>query len=172
MDCPTTFLIGAGDLPCECIKSSAIFLNESWGGTLLNYSCDDSPLLILRGLPETETFVSLTGDAATFHSEGSSWMEALADWRHPIILISKPSIKGKIPGTAYSYVSLCRYLGVPLLGIAQLGGVWDRRSRIADGLPWCGLIPLNNSNEQSDHHQAINDSTELVTILKSRFYSI
>ena len=136
------FFIGAGQAPDTKLNSGVIALSKFWGGELIELSCFEPPAQILNALPNKEGLAHLKGDAALAHSNGSSWLEALGAWRQPTVLMVMPLISGDIPGLAAAYVALCKELRVPLLGVLQVGGQWNRNQRINDGLPWCGWIPL------------------------------
>ena len=81
---------------------------------------------------------------------GLSWLESLGYWKQPVVLLISPDESGNIPGIASAYVSLCKSKEVFLLGIIQLGGIWDQKVRRLDCLPWFGMIPdellLENCN--------------------------
>ena len=141
MIAPIPFLVGAGSLPESLMRQGCLRLASAWGGGLIHYCCSESPRQHLAALPKQKGLVQLSGDAAMLHPEGMSWLEALGAWRQPTVLIVAPLLSGDIPGVAPAYVSLCKNLAVPLVGILQLGGAWDISNRKADGLPWCGLLP-------------------------------
>ena len=54
---------------------------------------------------------------------------------------------GEMTGCASAYAALCQTLSVPLVGIIQVGGVWNPWHRKLDGLPWCGWIPGERENK-------------------------
>ncbi len=142
MICNRPFLVTAGPISNQEIEFGSISLSNAWGGTLNKYSCSDSPRTVLEGLHESKSkgMVQLLGDAAVQHQEGGSWLEALAAWRKPAIVLANTSPSGEITGYAPAYAALCETLSVPLLGIIQVGGYWDSFKRRLDGLPWCGWI--------------------------------
>tara|TARA_Y100001968_G_scaffold333661_1_gene398103 strand:- start:36005 stop:36526 length:522 start_codon:yes stop_codon:yes gene_type:complete len=137
------FLIGTGALPEADMSSGCIALSAFWGGDYKKLSVDEQPSKFLSSFSNEDSLYQLNGDAAKFDSIYGSWLEALAAWRKSIVLMVLPSNRGEIPGNAYAYVSLCRDLSVPLIGIVQLGGDWDSRNRKLDGLPWCGWLPID-----------------------------
>ena len=135
------FLVGAGELNEPEMTAAYKALATFWECELRKFSCNDSPNEILSSLQEDQGLFQLIGDAAITNGKRGSWLEALAAWRMPTILICTPLLNGLIPGVSSSYVALCRELSIPLVGIVQLGGIWDVKNRSLDGLPWCGCIP-------------------------------
>ena len=105
-----------------------------------------------------------------------SWLEALGAFRQPIILkvISTPS--GEVPGHAAAYTSLCKYLGVPLLGLIQIGGNWDDINRRLDGLPWLGYLSADSQVESSNLEEDIKfeeeNLEEIVFLVHKRFNTL
>ena len=69
-----------------------------------------------------------------------SWLEALACWHVPVLMLAEPRKDGRFAGIVPASVALARSLHVELLGLVQLGGSWSRSARRADGLPWCGCL--------------------------------
>tara|TARA_Y100001968_G_scaffold289053_1_gene291784 strand:- start:1302 stop:1817 length:516 start_codon:yes stop_codon:yes gene_type:complete len=168
-----TFIISAGKISDSDMTSGSLALKAFWDCELLKYSCDESPIKVLSSLPKKEVLCQLSGDAACFHSENGSWLECLGAWKKIVILIVAPSSDGDIPGVASAYVSLCADLSVPLAGIVQLGGQWDSRYRSLDGLPWCGWLPSNTSeNFRSDHLLYPFDNLVVAENLKRRISSL
>ena len=167
------FLVGAGELSDSEMTSGSIALQSFWGIELFKCTSKDSPNEILRSLPEKDALFQLMGDAGKFHSESGSWLECLGAWKKPVILMVAPTSQDQIPGTAAAYVSLCHELSVALVGIVQLGGKWDLKSRSLDGLPWCGCLPIkkleDESNEQIDAFlHSSEDAFVVVENLKRR----
>ncbi|MFZ0408773.1 MAG: hypothetical protein WAM11_11790 [Cyanobium sp.] len=69
---------------------------------------------------------------------GGSWVEALGAWRQPCLLVIAA---GQLPcGWPAAGTALLQRWGVPLLGLLQWGGAWDRPARRRDGLPWLGVL--------------------------------
>lgn len=71
---------------------------------------------------------------------------------------------GEVSGIAPAYVALCKLHAVPLLGIIQLGGPWDRSLRKLDGLPWSGWLEENSRTYKED-------SDSLVFKLKRQLFN-
>ncbi len=161
------FLVGTGELPRLKMQDASIFISKYWGGPLGHSSCEDSPSKSLRDIAKSKGLILLHGDAGKLHPEGLSWLEALGAWKEPVILLAIPSPNGDIPGTAASYCALTRYFSVPLLGIVQIGGVWDIKQRKIDGLPWCGCIKPEDSE---DHY--LNNGEGIVYSLRTRLRSL
>ena len=86
---------------------------------------------------------------------GSSWLEALADWRMPTLLLALADADGEMPGHAAAHAALCRQLHVPLVGLVQLQGHWDAPARRRDGLPWCGWVPDTDHPQHEDGLDAL-----------------
>ncbi len=140
------FLVGAGNLPDNEIRSASNAISKAWGGDLSEASCLDDPRHVFQSLSKAKGLVRLLGDAAMQNSFGGSWIEALGAWRQPTILIVTPTSSGDLPGSAYAYTALCKSLCVPLIGIIQAGGNWKPTQRRLDGLPWCGWLKSEFSN--------------------------
>ena len=170
------FLVGAGHFSNDQMRAGSTALVRAWGVDLIEYSCIDNPRKILNSLPQKHCLVQLLGDAAMFHPEGGSWLEALGAWRQPIILkvITTPS--GDVPGSAAAYTALCELLGVPLLGLIQFGGSWNYLQRKLDGLPWLGWLPSNTpvvlSRSDSTTQYEDQKIDELVLLLDHRLNAL
>ncbi len=164
------FLVGAGCIPYQEMKFGSNSLSKAWGGSLIEYSCLDDPVDILNSIPEDEGLVQLFGDAAMHQSMRGSWLEALAAWRKPIILMVLATPKGEPPGLASAYAALCGSLCAPLVGLVQVGGIWDPLNRKSDGLPWCGWIPGGCELETSTSIPIIEDEALMIEtiVLKLR----
>ena len=177
MFCHRPFLVGAGQLSDLEIRSASHALAAVWGGHLLEYSCKENPIEILASLSkEEEGLVSLLGDPGTYYLSRGSWLEALAAWRKPTILMASSSITGKLSGCASAYAALCESLAVPLVGIIQVGGDWDPVSRRLDGLPWCGWLPCDRQADVEDGgnccHSEKMIATEIVLLLRRRIVKL
>ena len=162
------FLIAIGDLPNDSMGNISKKLSIHWGGELIRISTNQCPNEAISSLPSENVLVEMIGDVGMLHSSGGSWLEALGSWKIPVILFVSPNSSGKIPGIAASYVALCKYLSVPLVGIVQLGGAWNNYDRRLDALPWCGFLPTNllkkEGTTQSNYY-----IKELVSKLKIKF---
>ncbi len=150
-------MVGTGQLSESQMHSGASALAKAWEGNCFSYSCNESPYQILNSLPKDNGLVYLNGDAAMHNPLWGSWIEALGAWKQPTILISSPLNSGEVPGTSAAYVALCNSLSVPLLGIVQLGGIWEPDKRRSDGLPWCGWIPETGIGEGSSSNSIFSN---------------
>lgn len=149
------FLITSDNLSASEIKQASIALSDVWGGEIEEISCEISPSEILNNLTEGNGLILLNGDSAQNHSGKGSWLEFLADWHLPVIILVNSLSSGNTPGSAFAYSALCRQLSIPLVGFLQVGGVWDVTKKVKDNLPWCGWLPskpdemieiINNAN--------------------------
>ena len=139
-------LVGAGPLPELKMRLACEALAKACQCSLTTVPSGASPAGILKNNPAATGLVRLSGDAAQPTPEGdASWLQALADWRQTVLLLTTSDGDGAIPGTAPAYAALCRELHVPLLGLVQLQGPWNGPARRRDGLSWLGWIP-------DDHH--------------------
>lgn len=69
---------------------------------------------------------------------GGSWAEALGAWRQPtLLLLPAEQVGSGLPAAAWA---LLRQWQVPMLGLVQLGGIWEPGQRRRDGLPWLGAL--------------------------------
>ena len=150
-------ILGAGPVPELAMKRACEAIAASCGCGLLSYACGESPHKVLASIGATGDLVRLCGDAARFDRDGGSWLEALADWRQPVLLLVPGDADGGIPGVGPAYAALCHELKVPLVGLAQLQGAWDATERRKDGLPWRGWIP-------AAEHQDYNDAVETFSL--------
>ncbi len=90
-----------------------------------------------RGSNGPGGLVALEMDPGLALPVGGSWVEALGAWRQPCVLVigaDQLACGWPAAGTA-----LLQRWGVPLLGLVQWGGAWDRAARRGDGLPWLGI---------------------------------
>ena len=153
----TLALVGVGPLPELSMRTCAQQLAMGLSAELIPVACGSEPhsclqtLVSNRSSSSRPTLLRLCGDAAMAQGSSGSWLEALAAWRCPVLLLAQPNSAGLIPGMAPASVALCHSLDIRLIGLAQLGGEWDRDARRLDGLPWCGLLDL------SDHGGAETD---------------
>ena len=135
------FLISSDDLSLSEIKQGTLSLSAIWGVGIEEISCEISPSEILNNLTDVNGLIHLKGDSAQNYSGKGSWLEALGDWRLPVIILVKSLASGNTPGSAFAYYSLCRELSISVIGFLQVGGVWDVRKKLKDNLPWCGWLP-------------------------------
>jgi len=142
----TLALVGAGPLPELSMREGAHCLADRFSAELVLLPCGSEPHSGLQALASRQrernhpTLLRLSGDAAMAQGSSGSWLDALAAWRCPVLLLVQPNAAGLIPGLAPASVALCHSLNIPLVGLAQLGGSWDSAARRMDGLPWCGLL--------------------------------
>ena len=148
-------LVGAGPLAERTMHQACSLLARGCGVAIRSHPAGADPQTVLMEGATTEVLLRLCGDAARLHPCGGNWLEALADWRRPVLLLVPGDPDGGVPGTAAAYTALCRQLGVRLLGLVQLQGTWDQESRRRDGLPWCGWLPAPESEEHSDATEAL-----------------
>lgn len=141
-------LVGAGPLPELRMREACTALADCWGLHLSHISEGESPLTLLSDPSSQQGLVRLSGDAARQRPEGGSWLDALADWRHPLLLLVTGEPDGGVAGSAAAYTALCRQLGAPLIGLVQIGAQWNRLQRRRDGLPWIGWIPAAGDPER------------------------
>ena len=142
----TLALVGAGPLPELSMREGAQQLADRFSAELVLLACGSEPHSGLQALASRQhkrsrpTLLRLSGDAAMAQGSCGSWLDALAAWRCPVLLLAQPNAAGLMPGIAPASVALCHSLNIPLVGLAQLGGSWDLAARRMDGLPWCGLL--------------------------------
>ena len=80
-------LVGAGPLPELRMREACTALADCWGLDLSHICEGESPLKLLSDSAAQQGLVRLSGDAARQRPEGGSWLDALADWRHPLLLL-------------------------------------------------------------------------------------
>ena len=142
----TLALVGAGPLPESLMREGSQQLADHCSAELVVLACGSEPQSSLQAVASRQrertrpTLLCLSGDAAMAQGSSGSWLDALAAWRCPVLLLAQPNAAGLIPGMAPASVALCHSLDIPLIGLAQLGGSWDQAARRMDGLPWCGLL--------------------------------
>ncbi len=149
------FLITSDNLSLSEMRQGSLALSDVWGKGIEEVSCEISPSEILNNSTEGDGLILLKGDSAQNYSGKGSWIEALADWHLPVIVLVNSLPSGNTPGSAFAYLALCRQLSISLVGFLQVGGVWDVSKKVKDNLPWCGWLPskpnemieiINNSN--------------------------
>lgn len=140
-------VIGAGRLGEGVMASACRSLADGLGATLINQAAGAAPhsclQQITRRTPDRATDLTLlrvSGDVAVDECGEGSWLEALACWHLPVLMLAEPRKDGRFAGIVPGSVALARSLHVELLGLVQLGGAWSRSARRADGLPWCGCL--------------------------------
>ena len=141
-------LVGAGPLPELRMREACTALADCWGLDLSHICEGESPLKLLSDSAAQQGLVRLSGDAARQRPDGGSWLDALADWRHPLLLLVAGEPDGSVAGSAAAYTALCHQLGAPLIGLVQIGAQWNRLQRRRDGLPWIGWIPAAGTPER------------------------
>ncbi|BEV36420.1 hypothetical protein [Synechococcus sp. M16CYN] len=146
-------LLGAGLLPELMMQQACETIAKACGCELISHNCGESPRNVLASISTAIGLQRLCGDAARPHCNGGSWLEALADWRLPVLLLVPGDADGGIPGSGPAYAALCRELKVPLVGLVQLQGIWDEDRRRKDGLPWLGWIP---EPSHVDHDETVD----------------
>jgi len=135
------FLITSDNLSLSEIKQGSLALSNVWGGGIEEVSCEISPSEILNNLTEANGLILLKGDSAQNYSGKGSWLESLADWHLPVIILVNSLASGNTPGSAFAYSALCRQLSISIVGLLQVGGVWDVSKKVKDNLSWCGWLP-------------------------------
>ena len=127
------------------------------------------PASVLAGLAEgAGGLVPLGLDPGAWLGPAGSWAEALGAWRQPTLLLVPA---GELAGPAAAYRALLAAAGVPLLGLVQLGGPWDRDARRGDGLPWLGWLSLEEPGGTGEEPGVAADepAVELAQNLRRRW---
>ena len=132
-------LVGAGSVPELRMREAAEALARLWALPLKTHATGASPASLLT--ETTHGLIRLSGDPARQRMDGGHWLEALADWRQPLLLLVPGEADGSVGGQAAAYSALCNQLGAPLQGLIQIQGTWNPEQRRRDGLSWCGWIP-------------------------------
>lgn len=84
------------------------------------------------------SLVPLPQDPGRTFTEGLHWAELLGARRQPcLLLIAADQLDS---GTAAAGSALLQQWRVPLVGLVQWQGPWDRAARLADRLPWLGWL--------------------------------
>ena len=143
-------IVGTGPLPELLMRQVCTGLQELSGWSLSHHPAGESPFPVLERFADQQHLLRVCGDAAQLGSGGGSWLEALADWRTPVLLLTVAEADGSVSGSAAAWNALCRQVKVPLLGLVQLQGPWDAAARRRDGLPWCGWIPRTNEPDRDE----------------------
>ena len=140
-------VIGAGRLGEGGMASACRNLAEGLNATLIEEASGASPHPLLQRIisespkqsPEP-MLLRVSGDVAVDESGEGSWLEALASWHVPVLILAAPRQDGRFAGIVPASVALASSLHVELLGLVQMGGSWNRSARRTDGLPWCGCL--------------------------------
>ena len=148
-------LVGAGPLPELLLQRFSKDVADLRGSTQITAAMNDDPDAVLSDCTRRTGLLCLNGDAARLLPRGSSWLEAMADWRMPTLLLALADADGEMPGHAAAHAALCRQLHVPLVGLVQLQGHWDASARRRDGLPWCGWVPDTDHPRHEDGLDAL-----------------
>lgn len=143
MSTASPVLVGAGALPELVMRDAVRALARHGRCSWRDHGVGECPQTVLQQTAESSDLLRLSGDPAELHASGGTWLQALADWQRPTLLMVRARPDGGIPGSAAAYAALAERVQLPLLGVVQLEGEWDRASRIRDGLPWCGWIPAS-----------------------------
>ena len=139
-------VIGTGALPEQQMSAACQSLAAESGAVLLQEGSSLPPTPLLSELTSESstssalTLLKLSGDVGVDESGQGSWMEALAVWRVPVLMLAQPRPDGRFGGIVPATVAFARELNLSLLGLVQLGGEWDAAARRTDGLPWCGCL--------------------------------
>ena len=141
-------LVSAGPLPELTMREVAEGLARVCDMPLICHGIGEPPQLVLSRAEGIAQLMRISGDPGRLHPEGGSWLEALADWHRPVLLLAKADPDGDVPGAAAAYTALCRQLGVTLLGLVQVQGRWNAEQRKRDGLPWVSWIAAEGHPER------------------------
>ena len=138
-------VVGAGALPELPMSAACHDLASALDAVLVQEGCGQPPHPLLQTLTNScasdqVTLLRLSGDAAVDESGQGSWLDALAAWRCPVLMLAEPRSDGRFAGIVPASVALARELKLSLVGLAQLGGTWSPELRRTDGLPWCGCL--------------------------------
>ena len=138
-------VVGAGALPELPMSAACHDLASALDAVLVQEGCGQPPHPLLQTLTNSSasdqvTLLRLSGDAAVDESGQGSWLDALAAWRCPVLMLAEPRSDGRFAGIVPASVALARELNISLVGLAQLGGNWLPELRRMDGLPWCGCL--------------------------------
>ena len=138
-------VVGAGALPELPMSAACHDLASALDAFLVQEGCGQPPHPLLHTLTSSSasdhiTLLRLSGDAAVDESGQGSWLDALAAWRCPVLMLAEPRPDGRFSGIVPASVALARELNLSLMGLAQLGGTWSPELRRTDGLPWCGCL--------------------------------
>ena len=97
----------------------------------------------------------LQADPAADREGEGCWVERLAAWRQPVLLLVPAAQVGAGPDRAYSAVM--HQEAAPLLGLVQLAGAWQPERRRSDGLSWLGWLPESDGPAGSAEDLALQE---------------
>jgi hypothetical protein len=122
------------------LAATATAVATALGWPLQTLGDGDDPAEALTGLHRhgDPWLAALPIDPGKPLAAGDCWAETLAAWRQPVLLLI--TADQLVTGTAAGATALLRQMGVPLLGLLQVGGDWQAAPRRRDGLPWLGPI--------------------------------
>ncbi len=135
------FLVKIGSLSDGELEIICNEMARIWDCKTVQQDCKTDPNRTFERMEDGFQLVQLKGDAAKTIKDGSNWLEALGAWKKPTLLMTCPCPNNEISGEVTAYAALCEKLSVPLIGIVQVGGKWNKSLRKKEGLPWCGKIP-------------------------------
>ena len=138
-------LVGAGPLPELKMRQACEALARACRCPLTTVASGASPAEVLQTNPAATGLVRLSGDAARPTPQGdASWLQALADWRQPVLLLTTAEQDGSISGAAAAYAALCRELQVPCSAwcSSRAPGMAQRDAGTASA-GWAGF-PMNS----------------------------
>lgn len=99
-------VIGAGALPELQMSAACQSLADAFGAVLLEEGCGRSPHPLLSEIT-SETgdssrliLLRLSGDVGVDESGEGSWMEALAGWRIPVLMLAHPRLTDVSAGSS------------------------------------------------------------------------
>ena len=148
-------IVGAGPLPERLMRQTCEELATRCALPLLSHGVGEPAEPLLNEWRNQNGLIRLSGDAARRQRQACSWLEALSDWKQPVLLLTAAEADGGIPGSAAAYTALCRELNIDLIGLIQLQSDWDDASRRQDGLPWFGWIPDKDHPDRDDGLEAL-----------------
>ena len=134
-------VIGAGPLPELLMAKGCTTLANAIEAPLRTVTVGEMPdpwLAQQEALPPA--VLRLCGDPGRIGRDGCSWLDALGAWRIATLVLALPNADGSIPGCVPATLALCESRRVPVRGLFQLSGHWNRHERLRDGLPWTGWV--------------------------------
>lgn len=125
-------VVGAGALPELQMSAACHSLAAECGAVLLEEGSSLAPHELLRELAANAsdstalTLLRLSGDVGVDESGEGSWMEALAAWRIPVLMLAQPRPDGRYGGIVPAFVALADSSTFP---------AWDLCNWAANGMP-------------------------------------